>query len=178
MPRFDVLVNDENGVPLANCTHARADVLLKKGHAVEVCAVPFTVRLTRPIGNPSPPSPSSGVCGSQDKKRRRQIARLRDRDGTDCFYCGDGMPEDDTTIEHILAKSDGGTDHPSNLVLTHADCNARASNMPVIRKVQLRERLRQSKSATHPSMGDAAHQTHRDSVGLSELAAGMRNRAA
>jgi hypothetical protein len=88
------------------------------------------------------------------------------------------MPEDDTTIEHILAKSDGGTDHPSNLVLTHADCNARASNMPVIRKVQLRERLRQSKSATHPSMGDAAHQTHRDSVGLSELAAGMRNRAA
>jgi 5-methylcytosine-specific restriction endonuclease McrA len=91
------------------------------------------------------------------------------------------MPEDDTTIEHILAKSDGGTDHPSNLVLTHADCNARASNMPVIRKVQLRERLRQSKSA----MGEAAHQTHRedyarmlDSVGVSELAAGMRNRAA
>jgi hypothetical protein len=147
MPPADVLVNDENGVPLANCTHERADLLLNKGHAVKVCAVPFTIQLIRPIGNPSPPLPPGAVCKSQDKKRRRQIARLRERDGTDCFYCGGSMPEDDTTIEHVLAISHGGTDHPSNLVLTHADCNARAANMPVIRKVQLRERLRQSRSA-------------------------------
>ncbi|WP_413231881.1 HNH endonuclease [Paraburkholderia domus] len=60
-----------------------------------------------------------------------------------CFYCGETMPDDDTTIEHLVATTDGGTNHPSNLVLAHADCNVMAADLPVIGKVLLRERLRQ-----------------------------------
>jgi hypothetical protein len=139
----EVLVADENGQPLSKCTQARAEMLLERGQAVMISAAPLSIRLTRPRGNGAPPSPSSGLNGNQKKKRKRKVARLRARDGSVCFYCGEIVPNDDTTIEHLVAKSDGGSDHPSNLVLAHSRCNEMAADKPVIEKVLLRESLRQ-----------------------------------
>jgi len=139
-----VMVADENGQPLSNCTQVRADMLLKKGQAVFLSDAPFSIRLLRVPGNGTPPSPPNGLNGNQKKKRKRKVARLRDRDGPDCFYCGKVMLVD------LLAKADGGTDHPSNLVLAHAVCNEIASDMPVISKVLLRERLREQAGAGLP----------------------------
>jgi hypothetical protein len=149
MAHDEVFVADENGHPLSKCTQARAEALLKKGQAVSVSAVPPSIRLNRPRGNGAPSSPPSGLSGNQ-KKRSRKVAKLRARDGFACFYCDEIMKNADTTIEHLVAKADGGTDHPSNLVLAHADCNEMAANMPVIGKVLLRESLRQKARTRTP----------------------------
>lgn len=149
----DVCVVDENGDPLSNCTGPRADALLKRGEAEIVSASPLAIRLTRARGNGAPITAPSGLSGNQRKKRDRRIARLRARDGLACFYCGEIMPNDNTTVEHLVAKAVGGADHPSNLVLAHAACNEMAADLPVIAKVLLRERLRQNARACTPEGG-------------------------
>lgn len=127
---------------------ARADALLTGGHAVLVCLDPFSIRLTRPSGNGAIPTAPNGKNQRQNqkKKRKRKIARLRARDGSDCFYCGEVIPGGQVTIEHLLSQVDGGTDNPANLALAHAVCNEMAADLPVVEKVLLRERLRRKKA--------------------------------
>lgn len=80
------------------------------------------------------------------KKPRTALTRLRaaiaERDGIVCFYCGKPMPADDMTIEHLVSRDKGGPDHLDNLVLAHGGCNRLADNLPLVRKVELRERMR------------------------------------
>jgi hypothetical protein len=64
--------------------------------------------------------------------------RLIERDGYSCWYCGHHMALDDRSIEHLLAKSNGGTDNIANLVLAHKECNRLAGNKPVSEKVAMR----------------------------------------
>lgn len=60
------------------------------------------------------------------------------RDGEQCFYCL--MPlESDITIEHLFSLSQGGTNHISNLVLAHKQCNEDAGNLSLIEKISRRE---------------------------------------
>lgn len=47
-----------------------------------------------------------------------------------CAYCGDSLGE--ITIDHILAKADGGTDARGNLVPACLTCNAMKGSMGVI----------------------------------------------
>lgn len=66
---------------------------------------------------------------------------LLERDGDNCFYCGKPLNKD-ITIEHILGKSKGGANRNENLALAHKKCNLLAANLPIVKKIELRDRMR------------------------------------
>lgn len=67
--------------------------------------------------------------------------QLRKRDGDCCWYCGGLLESAESNIEHLISISDGGTNALANLVLAHTDCNTKAGNMPLAKKLELRARL-------------------------------------
>lgn len=73
------------------------------------------------------------------KRRRRRIARIRERDGDHCFYCLRVMSREQMTIEHLLPQKLKGSDSLQNLVLAHARCNELAGHLSIAEKVRLRE---------------------------------------
>jgi len=75
------------------------------------------------------------------KKEQRKEA-VRERDGNDCFFCGEVVPKQDQTVEHLLSLAHGGNHHLSNLALSCASCNYLASHMSLVEKIKLREEKR------------------------------------
>ncbi len=71
-----------------------------------------------------------------------KVAALEERDGNECFFCGLELGEEKITVEHILSRVSGGSNHFDNLALAHEICNQLASNLSVVEKVRLRDRLR------------------------------------
>jgi len=69
-------------------------------------------------------------------QRRSAVLRILDRDGGDCFFCGDPLA-DDVTLEHLVPIAHGGPNHISNLVCAHASCNQEAGHLSVAEKVAL-----------------------------------------
>lgn len=69
--------------------------------------------------------------GGADKRRRQ--AALRERDGDLCCHCGGVMDftprgpapirDDAATMEHIVPRSQGGSNAMENLALAHSYCN-------------------------------------------------------
>lgn len=45
------------------------------------------------------------------------------RDSFTCMYCGGRPPLVRLQVDHYIAVSRGGTDHPSNLITSCAECN-------------------------------------------------------
>lgn len=62
------------------------------------------------------------------KQPRPVVQRLAERDGWDCFYCRttlEGKPDRPIpTIDHLVPRSRGGTNHAENLVLCCQSCNS------------------------------------------------------
>lgn len=81
------------------------------------------------------------VVKSRPKKTDVLIETLLARDGNRCFYCHQGFEEDNYTIEHLLSRAHGGSNHISNLVLAHEECNKRVGHMSISEKVKHRESL-------------------------------------
>lgn len=46
-----------------------------------------------------------------------------ERDGGNCRYCGCALLFNETSIDHVLAVTKGGTDDPGNLALSCWECN-------------------------------------------------------
>lgn len=65
--------------------------------------------------------------GSQSEKKRKRTALLK-RDGENCGICG-GPLNGDHSIDHILAKRNGGSNRLENLQLSHTACNQRKNRM-------------------------------------------------
>ncbi len=61
----------------------------------------------------------------QQRRRDRLRERLVERDGPTCKHCG---TEENLTIDHVLARSCGGTDGLENLQLLCGPCNSRKCN--------------------------------------------------
>lgn len=78
---------------------------------------------------------------AQDSANARMRKKLRARDGDNCWFCGDPLG-DDVTLEHLVPKSNGGRNMAANYALAHAKCNHSAANMPLIQKIELRNKLR------------------------------------
>ena len=53
-----------------------------------------------------------------------------------CFYCGLRMG-DDLTWEHLVARTDGGTNRISNMRVCHAKCNSLVGTLPYMEKIWL-----------------------------------------
>ncbi len=63
--------------------------------------------------------------------RRRIIAR----DEGLCAFCGlPGTKDDPISVDHIIPRSKGGTDHPNNLRLLHRSENSARTRRPVVKK--------------------------------------------
>ncbi len=58
------------------------------------------------------------------------------RDGFRCQYCGRTVQDEGVklVIDHILAKTNGGLDDPSNLITSCSDCNVGKSGLFLITK--------------------------------------------
>lgn len=69
---------------------------------------------------------------SMMSNRRETIYKfmIKKHDGmVPCFVCGKHVKEKNATLEHILPKSQGGTDEMDNLTISHYQCNnARGNN--------------------------------------------------
>lgn len=66
----------------------------------------------------------------QEKARLWAIRFLINRDGGNCYLCHKTFEsKKDITIDHLIAKSKGGTSEPSNLRLAHEKCNGAKKNM-------------------------------------------------
>ena len=85
-----------------------------------------------------------GVANLNSDRKRQLVPLVEARDGKRCFYCGDPLGED-RTLEHLLSLADGGTHHVNNLVLAHLKCNERAGDGPVMKKILLRENMRETR---------------------------------
>lgn len=59
----------------------------------------------------------------------RLRAAILERDGYVCAYCG----HEADTVDHIIAKNNGGEDIASNLVAACRRCNGLKSDKPLIR---------------------------------------------
>lgn len=79
---------------------------------------------------------------ARDRRQRREarIRALIERDGPRCFYCrcafgpGKRMP----TLDHVLARREGGRSHLDNLRLVCAKCNGRKGHRSIVEFEQSR----------------------------------------
>jgi hypothetical protein len=55
--------------------------------------------------------------------RLKLAEELIARDGPVCVVCGQNLDPGEATIEHLLDRNFGGTDHIANLTVAHKDCN-------------------------------------------------------
>lgn len=85
--------------------------------------------------------PGKRINGSRSKRA------LVDRDGRECFFCGNEMENNEMTEEHLLSIVHGGSNRLENKVLCCKSCNELAGHLPVIEKVKLREKMRSEKNA-------------------------------
>ena len=60
------------------------------------------------------------------KARRRQ--ELIDRDGSYCYMCGKHLRFQEVTLDHVVAKKDGGGNQINNLKVACYTCNHRRHN--------------------------------------------------
>lgn len=87
------------------------------------------------------------------QQRQNLVKALFERDGDECFYCGQGLG-DDITIEHILSKVHGGRATRENCALAHEACNHAVDDLSIAEKIQARDFMRRVASAM-ASVGEA-----------------------
>ena len=56
---------------------------------------------------------------------RRNLFR---RDHSSCQYCGDKLPSEEATIDHVLPRSKGGVTSWTNCVIACVSCNRKKAN--------------------------------------------------
>lgn len=94
-------------------------------------------------------APVATVARFHAGKRRAAVLRVLERDGSNCFFCGDPMG-DDTTIEHLIPLAHGGPNHISNLVCAHAACNLEAGHLSAAEKATMAVAKRAAKIMEKP----------------------------
>lgn len=67
---------------------------------------------------------------------KKEKEKLIERDGVNCFLCGESL-NGDITIEHLIALSSGGKNTLANMVLMHEKCNNFVKNKPINEKVMI-----------------------------------------
>jgi 5-methylcytosine-specific restriction endonuclease McrA len=78
-------------------------------------------KIDRYLRDWAPPEPKLSLSGSH----HRRISNLIARDGPKCYLCGRTLDRSQYHIEHIIPRSRGGTNHPSNLAVACVPCNYR-----------------------------------------------------
>lgn len=81
------------------------------------------------------------------KSKQRKIVRLHAQQGGKCYFCNcdthllestqNKMTPITATIEHLIPKSKGGTNAPSNLKMSCHQCNSLRGNMHAVEWLQI-----------------------------------------
>lgn len=75
---------------------------------------------------------SSGNSNQGQKWCRNDLRiALYLRDGLACCYCGAGIEDTRLTLDHLIPRSLGGTNHPTNIVTACQRCNSARGTRPV-----------------------------------------------
>lgn len=90
------------------------------------------------------------------ERRRQMVAVLKARDGNLCWLCFRAIRKGQETIEHLLARSLGGTYALDNLALCHPGCNRHLANRAVDDKWKMRRRRRKKILAARENANGAA----------------------
>lgn len=64
--------------------------------------------------------------------RRRLRFAVLERDGFRCVYCGRAAPAVQLDMAHLVARSEGGTTEPGNVVTACSSCNGAAGTRTVV----------------------------------------------
>ncbi|QZD86835.1 HNH endonuclease [Qipengyuania psychrotolerans] len=89
------------------------------------------------------------------KWKKTMIARLLERDGFSCWLCGLPMTQPPKkhnkriSLEHLKARSEGGTDDLDNLVLCHQHCNGHLGVRPIADKLKMRSKWHKVATRAH-----------------------------
>ena len=137
-PYFCVLCSKRSPFPIAHKT---------LGLICQHCLRPL-VRPAAPARQlPYPPHTFAEPKSRKAKKRRPGRSRLRrsaavcvklaERDGWVCHLCGDPIDPSakgghQPTIDHLIPRSEGGSNAQENLKLAHRRCNQRRGNAPLL----------------------------------------------
>ena len=85
----------------------------------------------------------------QRKAKKSKLAAVRQRDGDDCWFCGNamrfgGIPNTRkyATLEHLQPLSKGGTSAMENLALCHKSCNGHLKDFDRTHKQKMRAGMR------------------------------------
>lgn len=74
------------------------------------------------------------------------IPSLYKRDGDKCFFCNTRVERNVAIQELLVAREFGGIEHMANLALSHTQCSIEADGLPVVKKVELREKMRKEQN--------------------------------
>ena len=114
-----VLLLDRSYFPISVIPWRRAVSLLLRDAAETLKWAPeqvgqFDVSVVRLVNRSIPP----------DHRKQHRITKrhIFERDGWQCGYCGRAGNKG-LTIDHVIPKSRGGTNHPTNLVAACHGCN-------------------------------------------------------
>lgn len=84
------------------------------------------------------------------KRARFEIFK---RDGFACRYCGRTPPDVLLHVDHVIPRSDNGSDDPDNLTTACQDCNLGKSNKPLNQRLpsspsvdEVRDRIEQAEA--------------------------------
>lgn len=102
------------------------------------------------------------------KRLRYEILR---RDNHSCRYCGAAAPTVKLNVDHVIPTSLGGSDKPSNLVASCADCNGgKTSSMPNAMPVDDVDQATFRQAAELQQIADQQARARRDSQPSKEMA--------
>jgi len=96
-----------------------------------VAETPVSASRTVDHNSVKPPEPNNSGGGILPQIPKRKRFEVFKRDGFVCLYCGRTPPAVTLHVDHLVAKSKGGTNDDTNLVTSCADCNLGKSNIPI-----------------------------------------------
>lgn len=80
----------------------------------------------------------------------KQLDRLLFEQGGKCFFCLASLDKANASVEHLLAKANGGTDDEGNVVACCKSLNAILGRKPLKEKIQIV--LRQDEGFNCPAL--------------------------
>lgn len=91
-----------------------------------------TYSTEKPAGVSAPAMPTATSRNRKDWRRETKAAVWEKSSGA-CHYCGCALnPFDGFTIDHVVARSKGGSDDLDNLVASCLPCNSRKHTAPTV----------------------------------------------
>ena len=123
----------------------------------------------RPASRRSPTAGNRGLGGHWIRTAKRH--RIYARDGHECLWCGVrvqvgagevqagalSLPPNAATLDHVIPRTHGGTNHETNLYTCCARCNAERGDTPILNWIVSRTSVCGPGGSRQPHWDAVAH---------------------